>query len=222
MRSWILKAYVFSALTYATSAFLLLACDDPGDPATPQATSSSSSSSSSGSSTSGSSGSTTSGSTSSGEAPKGMPADCANGDEGAAPPVTSAELNAWLQKKTYQCWARESQVHASTGPHGGNVRVYLNKTLVSSLGGGGGGAAENAEGSVAVKEFFGSGKETVTGWAVGVKTQAASANGQGWYWYEVFNAAPNAPAASAGQGTSLCSNCHRGGKDYVLIPFPLR
>jgi hypothetical protein len=209
MSSWIIKAYVFSALVYGSSAFLLLGCDDPGEPAEPSTAAPASSST------------TDAPDAAAPSAPgsKGVPADCANGDEGAAPPVTSgAELNAWLQKKTYQCWARESQVHASTGPHGGNVRVYLNKTLVSSLGG----AVENAEGSVAVKEFFGSGKETVTGWAVGVKTQPSSANGQGWYWYEIFNASPSATAASAGQGTSLCSNCHRGGKDYVLIPFPLR
>lgn len=207
MSSSILKPSSFVAFLCAGSAFALLAgCDDPGDAAKPNSAA----------------GSTPAPSSSSSSEPpaSGVAADCANGDEGAVAPVTSgAELNAWLQMKTYSCWARESQVHASTGPHGGNVRTYLNKTLASSLAGG---AAENAEGSVAVKAFFGNGKETVTGWAVGVKTQSSSANGQGWYWYEIFNASPGAAAAAAGQGTSLCSNCHRGGRDYVLTPFPLR
>jgi hypothetical protein len=151
--------------------------------------------------------------------PAGPAADCTSGDEGAPVPSSAAALQTWLQDRAYQCWARESTVHASTGPHGGNVRVFLNASLQASLTSG---AAEHPAGAVAVKELYGSGKETVTGWAVGVKTQAASSGGQGWYWYEVFDTAPNASGALEGQNKSLCTNCHASGRDFVLITHPLR
>lgn len=61
----------------------------------------------------------------------------------------------------------------------------------------------------------------MTGWAVSVKTQASSASGQGYYWYESFGVTPGASTIE-GQGVALCVNCHSAGKDYVLIPYPLR
>ena len=126
------------------------------------------------------------------------------------------ELQAWLGTRVYKCWAHESAKHKSTGPHGGDVQTYLNAKLDASMKG----SAEHPQGAVAVKEFYGSSTE-VTGWAVGVKTQAASTSGQGWYWYEAFGTAAGASTID-GQGKQLCVDCHAGGKDYVLIPYPLR
>jgi len=146
----------------------------------------------------------------------GLAADCANLDEGGAVPATANDLNAWLQEKRYTCWARESAVHPSTGPHGGNVRTYLNASLSASLPT----TNDHEQGAVAVKELYGSGTTEVTGWAVSIKTDPASANGQGWYWYETFSTQPGASSIE-GQGKALCVGCHSGGRDYVLTPSPL-
>jgi hypothetical protein len=150
----------------------------------------------------------------------GIAADCANGDEGEVVPTSPSELNAWLQQRAYTCWARESMVHDSTGPHGGKVKVFLNAALDTSMKERG--EHEHPAGAVAVKELYGSGTETVTGWAVGVKSRASSDGGEGWYWYEVFSTAPGATGAIEGQGNALCSNCHAAGKDFVLVDYPLR
>lgn len=146
----------------------------------------------------------------------GIPADC-GGDEGGPVPATPNEVNAWLQTRKYECWARESAVHLSAGPHVGNVRTYLNAALDASMKG----SAEHPQGAAVVKEFYGQGTTTVTGWAVAVKTQAQSASGQGWYWYEVFGTDPGATTIE-GQGLGKCTGCHSGGKDYVLTPYPLQ
>ena len=148
----------------------------------------------------------------------GIRASCTGGDEGAPAPKTADEMNAWLQKRSYTCWAHESEVHLSTGPHGGNVLVYLNAALAGSLASK---AQQHPAGSVAVKEIFGQTKDTVTGWAVSVKTDARSDNGNGWYWYEVRSTDPAAPV-SEGQGALECTNCHSNGKDFLRTPYPLR
>lgn len=147
----------------------------------------------------------------------GLAASCADAGEGPPAPSTESELSAWLRTGTYRCWARESAKHPSTGPHGGDVRTYLNASLDGSLAAG---AAEHPQGAVAVKELFGNG-ETLTGWAVMVKNRTASDAGKGWYWYEVFGTAPGSPSIE-GQGRSLCTNCHGDGQDYVKVPYPLR
>ncbi|MBS2018101.1 MAG: hypothetical protein JST00_34840 [Deltaproteobacteria bacterium] len=145
----------------------------------------------------------------------GIPADC-KGDEGGAVPTEPTALQAWLATRRYECWARESAKHPSAGPHGGDVRTYLNAALDASMKGTG----EHPAGAVAVKELYSSGA-TVTGWAVGVKTQAASDGGKGWYWYEVFGTQPGANTIE-GQNEAICTNCHKAGKDFVLVPYPLR
>ena len=150
------------------------------------------------------------------------PSDCAHAEHAEPAPTTPSALNAWLQQKTYRCWAKESEIHPSDGPHGGNVRVFLNETLDRSLRSTDA-STEHPQGSVAVKELWGSGTTALTGWAVGVKTAATSDGGAGWYWYEVFSTAPNASGAIEGQNKPLCSGCHAsGGRDFVLIAYPLR
>lgn len=136
-------------------------------------------------------------------------------------PSSAGDLNAWLQKRAYTCWARESRVHSGVGPHGGNVRVYLNAALDRSLSN----PAPNGEhpvGAVAVKELFDGDATTLTGWAVGVKTQESSDGGKGWYWYEVFGTSPSPSDPTEGQGVAVCSTCHATGKDFVLTKYPLR
>ncbi len=151
--------------------------------------------------------------------PGGLTADCAGSSGESAVPSTPAALQTWLRTRAYTCWARESAAHPSAGPHGGNVRVYLNGALDRSLADG---ADEHPPGSVAVKELFGSGKDTVTGWAVGVKTSGASDGGRGWYWYEAFDTNATPSSTIEGQGKPLCSSCHAAGRDFVLVPHPLR
>jgi hypothetical protein len=151
-------------------------------------------------------------------ATSGAPASCVDGDEGGNVPTTPVELQAWLGTQAYRCWTHESVRHPSTGPHHGQVQTYLNAKLDTSLKG----TSEHPQGSVAVKELYpdASAKEP-DGWAVLVKTQPTSANGQGFYWYEAFGTAAGASNIE-GQGKQLCVNCHSAGTDYVRIPYPLR
>lgn len=129
-------------------------------------------------------------------------------------PTSGAELVPWLQAGRYLGWPSESSIHPSSGPHFGNVRVYLNDVLFDSLESG---LAEHPAGSVAVKELYGGGTE-LRGWSVMVKVQDLSAGGDGWYWYERFGTTPFAD----GFGVRGCTVCHSLGKDYVRIPFPLQ
>lgn len=135
----------------------------------------------------------------------------------AAVPTEPAALQAWLAARSYEEWQAERAPHPSSGPHGGKVRTFVSASLAGSLAAG----VDHPRGAAAVKELYGSGAE-VTGWAVSVKLADDSADGDGWYWYEVFSTAPGAPADYAGVGLDLCSDCHVAGEDYVLIPYPLQ
>ncbi|MEE8285105.1 MAG: hypothetical protein V3R72_00240 [Gammaproteobacteria bacterium] len=139
------------------------------------------------------------------------------GIAGAAqtPPTGAHGLLPWLQAGHYRQWQSESRAHASTGPHFGKVRAYLNPPLAASLGAGNG-AGEHPRGAAAVKELFGMG-ETVRGWAVSLKLDSASAGGSRWYWFEYFDGQVVADA----RGAPLCAGCHEAGRDFVLIPWPL-
>ncbi len=132
------------------------------------------------------------------------------------PPTESVEvLEAWLAGGAYKSWAVESSVHASTGPHGGNVRTYVNAIALASL------AADNAEhtqDSATVKELYGNSVDTIIGYAVALKTAPTSEGGANWYWYERLNGTLYAD----GLGVGLCTGCHGGGADYILTPYPLQ
>ena len=173
---------------------IVLSCSSGGEPPSP-----------SGPSSSGSNGS--SGTSSGGTMIDGVPA----GDPAA--------VNAWLQKKEYQAWTKESAARDFTpgaGGHSGTVRAYLNPKLDASMKAG---DAEHPVGSSAVKEFFQG--DTLRGWAMYVKTQEMSEGGKGWYWYEVFETKPGASSVG-GQGSSTCTGCHSSGKDFVRVPYPLK
>ena len=187
------------------------ACSSESTPSGSSGTSNGSTSSGGDASASSSSGATSSssGSTSSSS---GSTFDAAASD---GVPATPTELNAWLQTKAYQAWPKEGAPHPSTGPHG-NVRTYLSPKLDASMQAK---AAEHPLGSVAVKEFYSG--QTLSGWAVSIKTEAQSNGGKGWYWYEVFDTTPTATPIQ-GQGLSGCFGCHSDGRDYVKIPYPLQ
>lgn len=132
------------------------------------------------------------------------------------PPTDSADaLELWLAAGSYREWAGESKVHMSTGPHGGNVRTYVNAPLVQSLEGQ---SPMHPQGAATVKELYGASQDTIIGYAVMVKVAPDSQGGDGWYWYERINATVYAD----GTGVGLCSGCHSGGVDYFLTPFPLQ
>ncbi len=128
-------------------------------------------------------------------------------------PTNSAQLLPWLMASYYTDWSAESDVHASSGPHG-DVRTFINPELEMSLQAA---AGEHPVGSAAVKELYSSG--TLIGWAVMVKTQAQSAGGDGWYWYEKLGNSVEAD----GNGVGLCTGCHSAGSiDLFRSPYPLQ
>jgi len=139
-----------------------------------------------------------------------------NSDE--TPPADGAALFDWLSAGNYKNWVHESEKHKSAGPHPQSVIAYLNAKLDASLAAG---AASHPEGSAAVKELF-DGDGNLSGWAVSIKTQADSASGQGWYWYEMLGTKVDSRVVADGNGVPLCFGCHTPGKDYVLIPHPLK
>lgn len=143
--------------------------------------------------------------------------------EGTEVPTGQQALMEYLQSKRYQQWAsKESQNHPSRGPHtnyGKPVRVFLNDTLAASMEQGN---AEHPVGSTAVKEMY-EHDGTLAGWAVETKTQSASTDGTGWFWYEVTSTTDGSNPVAIGNGVAGCSGCHAaGGRDYVLTTFPLR
>lgn len=157
------------------------------------------------------------GSAQGGSSTGGSPAGGAGGGD-AAPPTEQNAIFQWLQDGAYTGWKAESGVHPSSGPHGGGVRTFVNTALFDSLAAGN---TVHPKGAAAVKELHGDGS-AVEGWAVELKTADDSAGGQGWYWYEIYSATDPSNPVAAGNGKSLCFNCHDGGTDYVLTPFPLQ
>ena len=140
------------------------------------------------------------------------------GSNGGAVPASGVELFPWLQAGNYMGFTAESDKHASTGPHGENVRTFLNPILFDALSSG---STNFPVGSASVKELWGNGSKLV-GWAVFVKTQADSASGNGFYWYEIYNTTDPSKPVADGNGVGLCTGCHSNGVDYFKSPFPLQ
>jgi len=134
------------------------------------------------------------------------------------PPTEKDALFTWLKAGSYKQWVHESAQHKSAGPHPDAVIAYLNKSLDESLAAGN---AAHPEGAAAVKELFNP-QGALSGWAVSVKTQADSAAGKGWYWYEILGTEPDGNVVADGNDVPLCFGCHTPGKDFVLIPYPLK
>ncbi len=140
----------------------------------------------------------------------------------SAVPTESKALFAYLQSGAYKNFpAKESDRYPSRGPHtkiGWPVRVFMGPKINGSLAAGN---KSHPPGSSIVKEMYdGSGK--LQGWAVSVKTQADSAGGAGWFWYEVTSTTDGSKPVASGNGIPLCFGCHSIGKDYVLSDHPLK
>lgn len=148
--------------------------------------------------------------------------DAGGGGGGATGPEDLAKdqaaLHAFLMNDEYGQWAVQSAVQDST-IHG-KVLVHVNDELKASL------EAANAShpaGSMTVKELYAADGTTLEGWAVMIKTQADSAGGDGWYWYESKNLTDATDVIVSANGSSSCTGCHSaGGSDFFKTPFPLQ
>lgn len=134
------------------------------------------------------------------------------------PPVEREALLKWLQASAYKSWVRESAPHRSLGPHPTLVVTYLNSALDSSLADK---LPVHPKGAAAVKELLDANGE-LSGWAVSVKTAADSQAGKGWYWYEILGTSAGGNVVASANGVPLCFGCHTPGRDFVLIPHPLK
>ena len=91
------------------------------------------------------------------------------------------------------------------------MRVFLDPKLDASLKAGN---ASHPAGSAAVKEMYDA-EGKLQGWAVMVKTSNNSANGKGWFWYEVTCTTDGSKPVASGNGVPLCFGCHFTGSDFV-------
>lgn len=140
----------------------------------------------------------------------------------SAVPTDLGDLFRYLQKGSYKSFAaQESGQHPSAGPHtkvGLPVRVFMDPRINASLAAGN---TSHPLGSSIVKEMY-DGAGDLQGWAVMVKTSKDSANGKGWFWYEVTSTKSGSNPVAAGNGVQLCQGCHFIGKDFVLTGYPLQ
>jgi hypothetical protein len=147
--------------------------------------------------------------------------DGASGDA-QTPPTSGSAVESWLADGMYKSWASEATVHAARtpSPHGFN-RIYSNGLIAQNAAG----TSAWPKGAASVKELYASATDTTPiGFAVYLKTDADSANGSNWYWYEriTMNGAKNVVADGMGdKGTplSICVGCHGGaGSDAAHTP----
>jgi hypothetical protein len=159
---------------------------------------------------------------------------------GATPelPRGAAAVDAWLATGAYKAWNCEPTVHEarSPSPHGFN-RICSNNAIATNASGTG----VWPKGAAAVKELFDSANAaTPVGYSYYLKTEADSAGGANWYWYERVpqNGEPSHGAqgvvadglGNAGAAQTICVGCHgaagadaphtpsAGGRDQVYTP----
>jgi hypothetical protein len=155
------------------------------------------------------------------------PAEQGDGDQ--TPPMGAAEVESWLEAGTYKSWHCEPAVHESRSPspHGFN-RICSNDLVADNVDG----KDSWPSGAAAVKELYASldGKQPV-GYAVYLKTDADSAGGANWYWYERVPLDSDAPhdehgVVADGMGDdgpekAICVGCHvAAGADAAHTPTP--
>lgn len=119
--------------------------------------------------------------------------------------MSAANLTAFAKSGGYKSWRAENQIHNSTGPHGGNVRSYVNDILYASLKAGN---TTHPPGSAVVKELYGSGTSTLTGHALDAKDDGGT-----WVFYEGFAPSYSNPYFYRGT-TNFCASCHATGSDF--------
>jgi hypothetical protein len=157
-------------------------------------------------------------------------ADAGTSSAGSAqtPPATNAaDVEAWLATGAYKSWHCESAPHPSRDPSPHGINRICSNDLTSAFSGSG----ERPEGSAGVKELYGTDGTSIVGYATYVKTKAASAGGDAWYWYERVPLDSMAPhdakgVVADGLGTTtnakqICVSCHAGaGSDAAHTPTP--
>lgn len=154
-----------------------------------------------------------------------LPSDAQTPPQGGVP-----EMKAWLATGDYKKWHCEKAEHVAKdpSPHGVNF-ICSNDKLA-----GAGASGPFPVGAAAVKELWDKIGGAVIGYAVYVKTNADSANGTNWYWYEdnpMIN--PAGGVVADGYGTSgnpkdVCVACHvKAGsgfaataRDFVFTQVP--
>ena len=140
-------------------------------------------------------------------------------DRSQIPPQGASAIDAWLAGGAYLNWSCEPQALQRSSIHGPD-RVCSNDIIVEDLR-----ASSTApwrQGAAAVKELYNEDLSSIIGYAVYLKTDADSANGSNWYWYEVINDSIFAD----GLGESQCFGCHsaannpqEGARDFVYLPI---
>jgi hypothetical protein len=121
-------------------------------------------------------------------------ADASSTSNPQTPPTNGHDVETWLQAGSYKSWHCEAAPHParSPSPHGMN-RICSND-LTSSFSGTG----ERPQGTAAVKELYDDAAMNVVGYAVYLKTQATSAQGGNWYFYERVPTSSAAPHDAQG------------------------
>lgn len=126
----------------------------------------------------------------------GLFAACSSSSENASDPQTPptsgrTDIEQWLRDASYKTWKCELAVHAARdpSPHGFN-RICSNDVIAAAATG----TSAWPKGAAAVKEIYASMTATEpVGYAVHLKTDADSAGGSNWYWYERVPADSIAP-----------------------------
>jgi hypothetical protein len=150
------------------------------------------------------------------------------------PPMGQAALVPWLATGEYKKWHCESAPHAarSPSPHGFD-RVCSNDLIATNATG----TSDWPKGAAAVKEIYDSlTDKSIVGYAVYLKTEADSAGGANWYFYESepetgaaskdFTPTPTNGIVADGLGSSgtaksICVACHMAaGSDAAHTPVP--
>ena len=134
-------------------------------------------------------------------------------------PATGAGITAWLESAVYKDWTCEPEAHKarSPSPHGFN-RICSNDLIAMNATG----TDDWPKGAAAVKELHPSASSTTpTGYAVYLKTQADSAGGASWYWYEIISKGNTKTVSADGLGVTGCVGCHSAaGSDADHTPSP--
>jgi hypothetical protein len=146
------------------------------------------------------------------------------------PPMGQAALEPWLATGAYKMWHCETTAHAARSPSIHTYdRVCVNDAIANNVSG----TAAWPEGAACVKELYDpTDTTTVKGYAVSLKTQADSANGANWYWFEKETTGTVLADGLGSTGAPMtdCVSCHSaagsdaahtptmGGRDEVYTP----
>ncbi len=160
------------------------------------------------------------------------PSAGAGGDSGGAsasqtPPTSGPAVETWLQGGAYKSWHCEAASHPARSPSPHGINRICSNDLASSFSGTG----ERPEGTAAVKELYDDAGMNVVGYAVYSKTQATSAGGSNWYWYERVPTSSAVPhdaqgvvadgLGASGTPMTICVACHAAaGSDAPHTPSP--